>query len=499
MTESRKEEFMRNPQRVKSLMFKKYLYWTFLFTVAASNFFVGAWLFKILHTPFGWQVASLSSDHIVEVHEFLSILQFVLIGFTFDNFFRFFIKRYNHRHPDNAWSDILIQASVVVFYGLTGFIGFIALFDHSLNSIIASTSALGFFVTFAARNLISDIVSSVALQKNKLLTIGDWIELREFEVNRYQVKKMDFRYVTLLNDANHLTKITNQRFLTMPFVNISQQPNGSLRQVDLQVGVHNNEDRIIEILESAADYVCNTIPGFIPNFNVSVIALTPNMATYRILFRCEPSISFIKTQGIMTRQALRFLKGAGIILGPIGHSRTATEIAQTAIETRFMELYPYGVLKVLNIEDARYLASRVQLVQFSPTSFITQQGNNETCMYLIAEGCVEVFINKDGSSLSIVKLWPGDCFGEMSLLTGEARSASVVANKFSKLLQINKEDIEPLLRKDAFLVEKLSQLLAERNAHNEEKINQISQASFINQNRQSIAQRIFNFFSIKLN
>jgi len=479
-------------------MLKKYLYWTFLFIVATSNFFVAAWIYEILQTPFGWQVTSLSNDRSVELHEFLAITQFALIGFTFDNFFRFFIKRYNHKHPDNAWSDILTQASVVVFYGLTGFVGFIALFDHSLNSIIASTSALGFFVTFAARNLISDIVSSVALQKNKLLTIGDWIELRESELNRYQVKKMDFRYVTLLNDANHLTKITNQRFLTMPFVNVSQQPNGSLRQIDLQIGVHNNEDRIISILESAADYVCNTIPEFIPNFSVNVISLTPNMATYRILYRCEPSISFIKTQGIMTRQAIRFLKGAGVILGPVGHSRTPTEIAQTAIETRFMELYSYGVLKVLNIEDARYLASRVQLVQFSPTAFITRQGNTETCMYLIAEGCVEVLINKGETSLSIVKLWPGDCFGEMSLLTGEARSASVVANKFSKLLQINKEDIEPLLKKDTFLVEKLSQLLAERNAHNEEKINQIGQSNLINQNRKSIAQRILSFFSIKL-
>ena len=145
---------MRSPQRVKSQMLKKYLYWTFLFIVATSNFFVAAWIYEILQTPFGWQVTSLSNDRSVELHEFLAITQFALIGFTFDNFFRFFIKRYNHKHPDNAWSDILTQASVVVFYGLTGFVGFIALFDHSLNSIIASTSALGFFVTFAARNLI---------------------------------------------------------------------------------------------------------------------------------------------------------------------------------------------------------------------------------------------------------------------------------------------------------------------------------------------------------
>jgi len=489
---------MRNPPQVKAILLKKYLYWIYLSAIFVSNFIVADWLFLIVHTPFGWQGTVLANDRILELHEFLACVQFFLIGFTFDNFFKFFIRRYNHHHPNNAWSDILIQASVFIFYGLVSFIGFIALFEHSMSSIIASTGALGFFITFATRNMISDIVSSISLQNNKLLAIGDWIEFRDFDINRYQVKKMDFRYVTLLNDANQLTRIPNQRVLTMPFVNISQQPNGSMRHIDLQIGVHNNEDRIIEILESAADYVCNTIPGFINNFSVNVISLTPNMAIYRVLYRCEPTLSFIQTQGMMTRQAIRFLKGAGIILGPIGHARTAVEIAQTTIETRFMELYPYGVLKVLSVDEARQLASQVQLIHFSPTSVVTQQGNTESCMYLVAEGCVEVFINQNESSLSIAKLWPGDCFGEMSLLTGEKRSATIVANKFSTLIQINKEDIEPLLTKNALLIEKLSKLLAERSAHNESKLNHINQTNLINQNRQSIAKRILSFFAIKL-
>ncbi|MEI7530409.1 MAG: mechanosensitive ion channel family protein [Betaproteobacteria bacterium] len=477
-------------------MFKKYLSWSFYTVVVLSNLIVAGWLMYTKGSPFGWKVANLGQDNSFVLHEILAIAQFGLIGFTFDVFFRYFVRRYNKDHPDDAWSDILIQASVVIFYVCVGFLGFISLYEHSISTIIASTSALGFFVTYAARNLISDIVSSISMQKNKLMSIGDYIETRDGDKIRLQVKKMDFRYVTFLNDSVHLTRIPNQRVLSMSFVNISQQDNGSERVVDLQLGVHNSEDRIIDLLNSAADYVCNHIPGFINTYSTSVLSVSMNIVTYRIVYRCKPDLSFAKTRGIMLRHALRFLKGAGIVLSTIEYSRSTEQISQSAA-ARLIELYPFGVLKALNVDEVESLASRVKLVQFAPGEYIIRQGDTDDCMYIIAEGGVEVLIDKDGQPLSVAKLWPGDCFGEMSLLTGEPRKASILAQKFTTLILINKIDIAPLLNEDSLLVGRLSQMLAERMAHSQAMMNQSDKNEMIDKNRKSIAQKILSFFGKK--
>ena len=108
-------------------MFKKYLSWSFYTVVVLSNLIVAGWLMYTKGSPFGWKVANLGQDNSFVLHEILAIAQFGLIGFTFDVFFRYFVRRYNKDHPDDAWSDILIQASVVIFYVCVGFLGFISL------------------------------------------------------------------------------------------------------------------------------------------------------------------------------------------------------------------------------------------------------------------------------------------------------------------------------------------------------------------------------------
>ncbi|MDD2997930.1 MAG: cyclic nucleotide-binding domain-containing protein, partial [Candidatus Riflebacteria bacterium] len=57
-------------------------------------------------------------------------------------------------------------------------------------------------------------------------------------------------------------------------------------------------------------------------------------------------------------------------------------------------------------------------------------------------------------------------FGEMSLLTGEKRSASVVAKAETRLLKLNRDAMGRLLSENEALAEKLSKTLAERSGKN---------------------------------
>lgn len=69
--------------------------------------------------------------------------------------------------------------------------------------------------------------------------------------------------------------------------------------------------------------------------------------------------------------------------------------------------------------------------------------------------------------LSLATLGEGDYFGEMSLLTGEPRSASVVAEGPCETFVLERADLAPILESDPAVAETLSRVLAERTAATE--------------------------------
>jgi len=115
-------------------------------------------------------------------------------------------------------------------------------------------------------------------------------------------------------------------------------------------------------------------------------------------------------------------------------------------------------------------------------------------MYLVSEGALEVKIpGKDGNAITVATLWPGDCVGEMSLLTGAARSADVYAKVDAVLVEIKKENIAPILESNPRLIDEISELLAKRQAHSAALANN-SGPGDLREQSQNLAKKILNFF-----
>ncbi|HUY65054.1 MAG TPA: cyclic nucleotide-binding domain-containing protein [Acidimicrobiales bacterium] len=99
--------------------------------------------------------------------------------------------------------------------------------------------------------------------------------------------------------------------------------------------------------------------------------------------------------------------------------------------------------------------------QFAAGAVLTRQGASGGLAFVIASGRAQV--TRGGKRLAT--LGPGDVVGELSLIDGEPRSATVKAVTDMEVLEISAEDLRRLLRKAPPVVRKLLEALAERLRH----------------------------------
>ena len=97
-----------------------------------------------------------------------------------------------------------------------------------------------------------------------------------------------------------------------------------------------------------------------------------------------------------------------------------------------------------------------------PGEAIVRKGQEGTSMFVIIRGSVRVQIPESTYQKTLGKLGEDDFFGEMSLLTGEPRSASVIAEEETEVLRIEKDAMKPIFENNPTLVQSICDLIEER-------------------------------------
>jgi CRP-like cAMP-binding protein len=125
------------------------------------------------------------------------------------------------------------------------------------------------------------------------------------------------------------------------------------------------------------------------------------------------------------------------------------------------------------------LLPRGQLTSFGRGEKLIEQGANGESMFILVKGEANVVVRRNGFETHVASLNSGDCFGEMSLLTGEKRSASVIAKSDCEVVEIGKPILANSLKENPELLEKISALLAQRQLENDGAIAALNDTSVV--------------------
>jgi CRP-like cAMP-binding protein len=103
------------------------------------------------------------------------------------------------------------------------------------------------------------------------------------------------------------------------------------------------------------------------------------------------------------------------------------------------------LFKSLDEEGRSRLIQGARALSFHAGKVVVREGDPGEALYLIRMGAVDVFTTRSGESLLLATLGPGACFGEVALLSGRPRTATVVAKEECTMLCFYKSQIEEIL------------------------------------------------------
>jgi CRP-like cAMP-binding protein len=168
-------------------------------------------------------------------------------------------------------------------------------------------------------------------------------------------------------------------------------------------------------------------------------------------------------------------------------------------KVRAAEIVAGKALNCLTSEEAEALVTRGMIVLFGPGEALVARGENGDSMFVILDGEVRVSGKSDaGTQVVLAKLGPGEYFGEVSLLTGEPRNATVHAETDTLVLEIRKKDISPLIEANPALAGRLGELLERRQTERVAALHGKagnSESKSLSPQSRSLTERIRAFFS----
>ena len=139
------------------------------------------------------------------------------------------------------------------------------------------------------------------------------------------------------------------------------------------------------------------------------------------------------------------------------------ELARADHERRRHALEQVEILRPLDEADRDQLADRLLYAPFTRGELLTRQGEAGEWLNLIVAGEVSVRVAAEGGlEQEIALLGPGDFVGEMSLMTGERRAATVVATTSVQCFRLDKQAFEDVLRQRPAIAEPVAEILARR-------------------------------------
>jgi len=370
-------------------------------------------------------------------------------------------------------------------------------FDRPVGGLVATSGIVTVIIGFAIRDMIADFFSGLAINIEQPYRIGDWLEL-DGVVGR--VTEMNWRATRLVTQSRRSIVIPNNNLASRQFVNISRPDPYYRESLDIVLNYTTDPSRTENILQSA---IHATEGLAAQRHDVRIMGFQERGVVYQIRFWVNDYTDKVRLRHKLAANVLEFLSQAGISIPYAQHEVVLTRRRKPRKERRINArrlLSRVSWLEMLTDDELDQLAEVAMGQEYGAGRSIVRQDDDGSSLYVLVEGALEVFTrNEDGQRDVVGKVQPGQAFGEMSVLTGAQRVATVTALTDVYVLKIRREDLEPILRARPSIADELGQVMARRQFINEKSLsddNVEEENEDLRSRALQLARKISNLFGL---
>ncbi len=369
-------------------------------------------------------------------------------------------------------------------------------FELPATGLIATSSVLIAVLGFALRNTLGDIFSGIALGMESPYGIGDWIEATELCAGR--VTGISWRSTRLVTRDGVAVVVPNGLIAAHRIAVYGSGSRGRYRAaLAVPMDVALPADRARRLLLAAAMEAGRGQPNFAPDVILS--DLSQGVAVYQVRFHVPDYGAEMRWRDAVAGSVQRALDRAGVRPAkPLREVTVRRPSTAPAPDRRAALLAAIDLFRPFTEQERESLATGMVEQVLPRGTAVMRRGEAGDSLYLLAEGVLDVRIPRpDGTEALVDSLYPGAVVGEMSLLTGQPRSATVIAATESVLLELRKAELDPVLRARPALLDGLTAIMAERQARNSAAPATAAAATAGAPTREDILARLRSFFGIR--
>lgn len=363
-------------------------------------------------------------------------------------------------------TNLIRNVVVILIYIIAFFIIFQSQYPAvQLAPLFTGSTIIGIVVGLALQDTLGNLFSGLAMQADQPFQIGDVVNIPTKGTG--VVESITWRGVKIRTFQNKLLIISNS-ILGKETIEVAPKNNLNARIVFFNTLYTDSPTKTIQVIREAVRQVENVSSKIRPI--VRIRNLGDSGIEFEIKYWLEDYSKYNTTDALVRQRVWYAFRRENINFAfptrtiYVEKDETEMEVVESE-NTIYERIKEVQLFAPLSEEETERVADAAHLRVFAPDEAIVQKDQPGGSMFVIHKGSVEIqTTDEDGKKQVVGTLREGDFFGEMSMLTGEPRSATVVAKEETQVLQIGKFCLKPILDNNPKLIDALTKIIEERRA-----------------------------------
>ena len=343
---------------------------------------------------------------------------------------------------------------------------FVAIGTVLLREQLLTTSAVGAVVVgFALQDTLGNLFAGLAIQIERPFRVGQWVQVGEREG---QVQEITWRATKLRTKSGQFLIVPNSVIAKEPVLNFSEPTVPTRIEVEVGASYLTPPHEVKQAIQHAMADAPLVMKA--PEPQVTVKAFGASSIDYLAQFWIEDyAVDRTARDQVRTNIWYQFRRRNIEIPWPIQvqYERKEEPVwSERHIDAAAERLASVDLFAPLPVEARQVLARASQLHLFGNGECIVRQDAGGDSMFVLLQGRARVVLEASGQEVAVIPA--GGFFGEMSMLTGEPRTASVKALDDTTVLEISASAFRNLAAAHPRLLDHISAIVTSRRGGLEE-------------------------------